>query len=255
MNQKEVQFAADPVSLPPVDAFLASDFRSENPDLENRKLAALVRILSSHPVVGAYMKMKVSDARFSSKLQDAVAQSKMQATMFARFDAADARAEIDAARRTGARVSFSDDRAVRAVGEAQLVSLFRRKQTELSSLKGVPVSEMSADVNGPALRAVQLLASSKTMVKHGSNHGDGDFESLRAVEFARFLEILGCTDEYLPAVLKFVRAEAMIKPEAASVAEPVRKAAEVSVGESAGIVRSTLRRIARALPFFRVSGR
>lgn len=255
MHDHEANIFSGPVSLPPADAFLSSDSRSENPDLENRKLAALVRILSSHPVVGAYMRMKVSDVQFSSKLKDAVAQSQMQATTFARFDAADARAEIEAARRAGTRVSFTDDRAVRAVGEAQLVSLFRRKQAELSSLKGVPVSAMSAEEHGAALRAVQLLAASKTMVKHGSNHGDGDFESLRAVEFARFLEILGCTGEYLPAVLKYVRAEAMANPGVASVSEPVRKAADVPVRRSAGIVRSTLSRIARALPFFRLSGR
>lgn len=70
------------------------------------------------------------------------------------------------------------------------------------------------------------------MVKHGSNHGDDDFESLRAVEFARFLEILGCTEEYMPAVLKFIRAEAIAGGRSESVSEPVRKASEVPIRSS-----------------------
>lgn len=254
MNAKEANFQNDAFSLPPADVFLSSKTAPESAVLESRKLAALVRILSSHSVVGAYMKMKVSDTQFSSKLKDAVAQSQMQATTFARFDAATTRAEMEAEQRAGSRVSFLGDRGVRAVGEAQLESLFRRKKVELALLKSVPVSAMTAESHGAALRAVQLLAASKTMVKHGSNHGDEDFESLRAVEFARFLEILGCTEEYLPAVLKFVRAEAMIKASDA-VSEPVRKAAEIPEKASSGVIRSTLRRIVRALPFFRDSGR
>lgn len=231
MNARTADFSSDAFSLPPTEVFLSSKSGPESADLESRKLAVLVRMLSAHPVVGPYMKMKVSDTQFSSKLRDAVAQSQMQATMFARFDAGEARAEIEAEKRAGSRVSFLGDRGVRAVGEAQLESLFRRKKAELTLLKSVPVSAMTAENHGAALRAVQLLAASKTMVKHGSNHGDDDFESLRAVEFARFLEILGCTEEYMPAVLKFVRAEAMSKGSDA-VAEPVRKAAEIPARDS-----------------------
>lgn len=49
---------------------------------------------------------------------------------------------------------------------------------------------MSVSEHGNSLQAVQLLAASKTMVKYALNFGDPDFESMRAVEFVRFLEIL-----------------------------------------------------------------
>lgn len=141
------------------------------------------------------------------------------------------------------------------MGEAQLETLFRRKGAELSLLKGVPVSAMSAERHGAALRAVQLLAASKTMVKHASNHGDEDFESLRAVEFARLLEILGCTSEHLPAVLKFLRAESPVHGETNPVPHPLRKAAEVRERASSSVIRATLRRIVAALPFFKNSAK
>lgn len=232
MSVRTAVFPPDVFSIPPAEVFLSLKNGPEGVDLESRKLAVLVRMLSAHHVVGAYMKMKVSDSQFTSKLKDAVAQSQMQATMFARFDAADARAEMEAEQRAGSKVSFLGDRGVRAVGEAQLESLFRRKKTELSLLKSVPVSAMTAEKHGSALRAIQLLAASKTMVKYGSNHGDDGFESLRAVEFARFLEILGCTEECMPAVLKFIRTEAMAGGSFESVSEPVRKTSEVPVRAS-----------------------
>lgn len=145
MNARTADLPSDAFSIPPAEVFLSLKAAPENADLENRKLAALVRILSTHSVIGPYMKMRVSDTQFSSRLRDAVAQSQMQATMFARFDAAATRAEMEAEQRAGSKVSFLGDRGVRAVGEAQLESLFRRKKTELTLLKSVPVSAMTAE--------------------------------------------------------------------------------------------------------------
>lgn len=110
MNAQETGSDRDAFSVPPADAFLSPKIKPEDVDFENRKLSALVRMLSVHPLIGAYMKLKVSDARFSSKLQDAVAQSQMQATMFARLDAGNARAEIEIEKKAGSFVSFLDDR-------------------------------------------------------------------------------------------------------------------------------------------------
>lgn len=110
MNARETNPDYEVLSIPPADAFLSPKIDLENLDLENRKLSALVRILSAHPLVGTYMKMKVSDVQFSSKLRDAVAQSQMQATTFARLDAGNARAQIEIEKKAGSFVSFLDDR-------------------------------------------------------------------------------------------------------------------------------------------------
>ena len=110
MNARVTNSDREVFSIPPAEVFLSPKIETGSHDLENRKLSALVLILSAHPVVGAYMKMKVSDVQFSSKLRDAVAQSQMQATTFARLDAGNARAEIEVEKKAGSFVSFLDDR-------------------------------------------------------------------------------------------------------------------------------------------------
>lgn len=254
MNAIETRFDPATPSLPPAEVFLDTAEKAARSELENKKLSALVRILSGNELVGPYMRMKVSDQKFSSKIQDAVAQARMQATQFARFDAGNARAQISAERRAGAEVSFLDDRGVKAAGEAQLESLFRRKKDDLSLLRGVPVSRMGHERHGKALQSVQLLAASKTMVKYALSHGDEGFESHRAVEFVRFLEILGCTDEYAGAVAKSIQ-ESALGGSVRNVRSEVKRAAAVSSKESSGVIRATLRKIMRALPIFRKSGR
>lgn len=62
----------------PDAAFLESAVSGIRSETESRRLAALAKTLSSHPIVGAYMRMKASDPQFLRKLEESANQISLQ---------------------------------------------------------------------------------------------------------------------------------------------------------------------------------